>query len=272
MANNTDYWDARRNNVFSAAGGWILGKGAFSYGHNLLDGIIGEHSYMQIHVLNATGKMPERKIADWVEAVFIFQSWPDSRIWCNQIGALGGAAKCPDAAAIAAGVQAAYSEVYGGGTILKGCEFLHSAYAKRQQGLSIKEIVEFEVSRRRGRPDITGFARPLVKGDERVEILWAYARELGFPVGPHEQLAHDVEEYLQAQYGERMNMNGVVAAFGTDQGYSPEQLKNISAAIVSSGIEACYVDNVDRPQGSFLPLRCDDIDYVGKAIREVPAE
>lgn len=272
MPNNTEYWDQRRNNVYSGAGGWILGKGAFSYGLNLLDGVIGKYSYMQIHVLNVTGKMPERKIADWIEAAFIFQSWPDSRIWCNQIGALGGEANCPDAAAIAAGIQAAYSEIYGGGTVLKGCEFLHSAYAKRLQGMPVKEIVEREVSRRRGRPNITGFARPLVKGDERVEILRAYARELGFPIGPYEKLAVEIEAYLSAQYGEHMNMNGVVAALGTDHGFSPEQLKSVSAAIVSSGIEACYVDNIDRPQGSFLPLRCDDIEYTGKPIRAVPTD
>lgn len=272
MPNSTRYWDARRHKVYSSAGGWMMGEGAYSYGHNLLSGIVGEHSYMQIHVLNVTGKMPAREIADWIEAVFIFQSWPDSRIWCNQIGALGGDAKSPDAAAIAAGIQAAHSEIYGGGTIIKGCAFLHSAYAKRQQGMSVADIVEDEVSRRRGRPDITGFARPLVKGDERVDILWRYARDLGFPVGEYEKLAKEIENYLQAEYDERMNMNGVVAAFGTDQGFTPRQLKNISATIVSSGIAACYVDNLHRPHGSFLPLRCDDIEYVGKPVREMPVD
>ncbi|MGI9287876.1 MAG: hypothetical protein ACR2P1_20995 [Pseudomonadales bacterium] len=272
MSNNTAYWDQRRSNVYSAVGGWILGKGVFSHGINLLDDVIGKYSYMQIHVLNVTGKLPERKIADWMEASFIFLSWPDSRIWCNQIGALGGEANCSAAAAVAAGIQAACSELYGGSTIVKGCEFLRSAFTKRQQGASVKEIVEFEVSRRRGRPDIAGFARPLVKGDERVDILLAYARALDFPVGPHEQFALEIEEYLGTEYDERMNMNGCIAAFCTDQGYSGEQLNNIAATIVSSGIGACYVDNIHRQQGSFLPLRCDDIEYTGKPIREVPTD
>jgi citrate synthase len=37
-----------------------------------------------------------------------------------------------------------------------------------------------------------------------------------------------------------------------------------------SGVTACYVDAVERPAETFLPLRCDDIDYQGPPPRDVP--
>jgi hypothetical protein len=40
--------------------------------------------------------------------------------------------------------------------------------------------------------------------------------------------------------------------------------------LVASGVTACYLDTYHRPADTFLPLRCDDIDYQGSAKRTVP--
>lgn len=37
-----------------------------------------------------------------------------------------------------------------------------------------------------------------------------------------------------------------------------------------SGVTVCYVEEADKPPESFLPLRCDDIEYQGKPPRKVP--
>lgn len=271
MKQDTSYWDERRNKIVSKIGGWIIGEGVYSHGVDLLADSIGKLSYMQIRTLNVTGKLPTPTLVKWMEAVYICQSWPDPRIWCNHVSALGAEAQCNVIAATAAGLQAGSSELYATGPILRSANFITSAMEKFKSGMSVPDIVESEVKRSRGnKVDIVGFSRPIAKGDERVELLWALARDLGFAPGPHETLAREIEEYLSNTYDEQMNVNGCVAAFMSDQGYTGMELYLLGACLVSSGVEACYVDYMDRPEGSFLPIRCDDLEYVGKAIRPVP--
>lgn len=40
--------------------------------------------------------------------------------------------------------------------------------------------------------------------------------------------------------------------------------------MVNGSVGACYAEAADHPPESFLPLRCDDIDYCGKPERQVP--
>jgi hypothetical protein len=81
-----DWLDTRRGKIISGTGGWFPGKGVFSHGYSMLDELVGEKSYFQILILNATGKMVSRELAYWVECIYGCLSWPDPRIWCNQIG------------------------------------------------------------------------------------------------------------------------------------------------------------------------------------------
>lgn len=270
MKHDTSYWDERRGKIFSRAGGWKIGEAVYLYGENLLDEDIGRFSLMQIHVLNATGKLPTRTAANWMEWAFILLSWADSRIWCNQIGALGSQAKCSPPAAVAAGIQAASSNLYAGRTIVRGAGFIQTSRQRYDAGESVESIVESEILRQRGKKEITGYARPIAKGDERVALLQKFSAELGFEVGPHAEMTVLIENYMSEKYDELMNMNACIAGFMSDQGYTPEEQYRIAAYIVASGILACYVDHENQPYGSFLPLRCDDIEYTGTAIRPLP--
>ena len=264
------YWDERRGTIQSKKGGWINGKGVFNHGYSMMDELVGKVSYMQVVILNATGRLPERPIADWFEAIYICLSWPDPRIWCNQIGALGGASQTSVVAATTAGVLAADAKLYGMKTLLKGVQFIQAAMAEYKSGLSADEIVKRECAKHRGKPHIMGYARPIAKGDERVVAIERVQKALGLPIGEHQQLAYQIEKSLLRDYDEGMNINGYVSAFLSDQGYTDEEVYRILAVWVFSGVTACYVDTRDRPPESFLPLRCNDIEYTGKPARPVP--
>src|SRR3954468_1634650 len=114
------YLDECRGKVVSNTGGWFPGKGVFSHGYSMLDELVGEKTYTQILVLNATGKLIDKNLADWVEAIYGCLSWPDPRIWCNQIGALAGTARASVVAATAMGALAADSRSYGVFPIIEG--------------------------------------------------------------------------------------------------------------------------------------------------------
>lgn len=267
---STAYWDKRRGKVFSKIGGWRIGEGVFSYGLNLVGDIAGTHSFMQVHLRNLTGRHYSAEVAAWCEMVYVGLSWPDTRIWCNQIAAYAGETHCSTSMATAAAVMAADSRLYGGATIVEGCAWLRHVKSEVEKGATVAEVVDAEVKRNRGKVHIKGYARPIANGDERVTQLRKYARDLGFEKGVYEQLGEEVEQYLLDKYGESMNLNGIVAAFLSDQGFSGEELFDISAAAVFSGATACYTDAVKRPFGSLMPLRCDDIEYCGKPKRALP--
>lgn len=264
------FLDRRRGKILSHTGGWFPGKGVFSHGYSMLDELVGEKSYFQILILNATGKMVMRPMADWVEAIYGCLSWPDPRIWCNQIGALAGAARTSVMAATAMGSLAADSRSYGVFPLIEGVEFIQSAFAKQQQGFSAQDIVAETVAAHRGKPYIVGYKRPIAKGDERLETMERVSAQLGFQTGQHLQLAYDIEQILLREFDEGMNINGYVSAFLSDQDFSSQEVYRMFSMLVASGVTACYLDTYHQPADTFLPLRCDDIDYQGAHARAVP--
>ena len=264
------FWDERRGKIQSKKGGWVIGKGIFNHGYSMMDDLVGKVSYMQVVVLNATGRLPERAVADWLDAVHICMSWPDPRIWCNQIGALGGAARTSVVAATTAGVLAADAKSYGSKTLIQGVRFIQAALLDFKRGLSADEIIRNECAKHRGKPNIMGYARPLAKGDERVVAMERVQQELGLPSGEHLQLARKIEQSLLKDFDESMNINGYMSAFLSDLGYTDEEVYRIFAVLVTSGVTACYVDTRDKAPDAFLPLRCADIEYAGKTARPVP--
>jgi len=270
MKNNTDFWDQRRGKIFSSKGGWRIGKGVFNHGYSMMDDFVGKTSYMQVVMLNATGRLPERRLADWLDAVFICLSWPDPRIWCNQIGALAGTAQTSVMAATCAGTLAADARAYGTRTLFYGLTFIQQAYKKFEAGTSIEEIVFSGKRGRKGKPDIMGYARPIAKGDERIPAMERVTDQLGFTIGKHLSLAYSIDQYLSNYYDEGMNINGYMSGFLSDQGITPEECYRLFSTLVASGVTACYVDTRDKTPNSFLPLRCEDIDYEGKSARPVP--
>ena len=265
------YWDKRRGTIYSRKGGAIFSDGVvFSHGYSILDELVGNITYTQMIVLNATGRLPEPQVAAWIEAAFICLSWPEPRIWCNQIGALSGTLGTTAVAATAAGMLAADSTMYGTLPLIEGVAFIQNALKDKQSGSSTAEIVETQCARYRGKPNIVGYARPIARGDERVVALERVARTLGFSVGEHLSLAYEIQDILVERFGETMNINGYASAFLSDQGYSGDEIYQFSTMCVNSGVTASYLGAKEQSLESFLPLRCEDVDYQGKPPRLVP--
>ena len=265
-----EFLNQRRGRIISNTGGWFPGKGVFSHGYNMLEELVGEKSYFQILILNATGKLVDKPLADWIEAIYGCLSWPDPRIWCNQIGALAGAARTSVVAATTMGALAADSRSYGPYTLLDGVNFIQNAFKQHQQGMSAAEIVAEITTANRGKPYIVGYIRPIAKGDERLEAMERVGKKLGFSEGKHVTLAYEIEKVLMEKFDEGMNINGYMSAFLSDQGFSAEEVYRMYAVMVASGVTACYLDTYNQPANSFLPLRCDDMDYQGAEKRDVP--
>jgi citrate synthase len=266
---NYSYWDEQRGKIKSKKGGWKIGKKVECHGLDMMEDVVGKFSYMQVVILNATGKIASKKLADWFEAIHICLSWPDSRVWCNRVGALGGSAGASSVASASAGLMAADSRSYGIRPIMDGVDFIKHAYNSVSCGVTIEEFVVHEINSKGGKPHLMGFARPVVKGDERIVVLERLSKRLGFERGEHLKLAYQIESILDRDFGESMNLNGYVSAFLSDQGYSAIDIYRIFSVVLSSGVVACSVDYADRDHGSFAPMRVDDIDYTGEEFRVI---
>lgn len=261
-SDDTALWDDLRRIIRSRSGGWRVGEDVFIHGRGLFADLLGRASWFQLLVLNMTGRLPERRLADWLEGTFMCLSWPDARIWCNQIATYAGALRTPPTAAASAGIMASESRLYGPGTALASGAFIIDAQHAFERGAAPAEIISAYCKRKRTRA-IPGFARPVAKGDERVAAMRRYAAALGFTVGKHMTVANAVEQELFISTGESMNLAGYITAFLSDQGFTPAEIHALYAVCVESGLLACYREAVANPPDSFLPLRVDDINYIG---------
>ena len=263
-------WDKRRARISTRKGGWRIGAGITVHGHSLLEELVGTRSFTEVLFLEVCGKLPDPALARWIEASFLCLSFPDPRIWCNQIGALAGSARVDPVTGIAAGVMASDSTLYGPGTTRAACAFLLAAKAAAAAGEAPRDFLARHTTRS-GRLRAPGFARPIARGDDRVDALARLSARLGFVDGVHLALAWQLDDAAQAATGDRINMLGYLAAFLLDRGIAIEDGERLYALCVNAGVHACYAEAASEPPGAFLPLAVADVEYLGPAPRALPA-
>lgn len=268
----TDYsfWDKQRGVIRTKIGGWLAGEAVYCHGYNMMEELIGKVTYFQVLLLNITGRLVERRLADWFEACFMCTSYPDSRIWCNQIGSLGGTLRSSPVASTCAGILASDSRLYAVGTILSAIQLSRDVVKKKRRGMTVEEIVRTYQRTDKSPPVMLGYSRPVASNDERIEAMERVTEQLGFEPGEHLSLAYEIQDFLLHKTQEGMNFLGYAAPFFCDLGLTPHESYRIISIMVNSGVMACYSEAADQPPESFFPLQCDDIDYQGSAPRAVP--
>ena len=262
-------WEAKRNTIRTHKGGWVIGKGVMAGEYSLLDDLLGTHKLTDVIFLHCTGRLPEHAFSIWVEGMFICLAFPDPRIWCNQISALAGNSGCTPTAGIATGTMAGDSSLYGPGCTVEACGFIQDASEFVANGAAIEEFLAFR--KRKGKRTTPGFARPIAHGDARVDALLRLAHEVGLQPGAYTLLAEQLGARIGGDNGNAMNMLGLAAAFLMDNGMNITEINRVFSLCVMAGTHACFSEAADSPRGSFLPLRCDDIEYTGVPARAFPA-
>lgn len=267
-SNTSTLWQRNRNHIKTSIGKWTAGEDVIVRGRSLLNEWVNELDFIQLHVLNLTGRLIEKPLSHWLEKSLFFTAYPDARLWCNQLGAMAGNQKTSPASAFVLGCLAADSKAYGSKAQYLSVLALQNIQQQYLAGESVGDIVE-AFPKSQGFPIISGFARPVRINDERLQPARQLTKELGFQPGDHLQLAEEVSSYLLQRYGLGMNVAAFCSAFLLDQGFSPIEIYRLRVADVASGVMACYCDNSERPENSFLPLECRDINYRGPAKRNL---
>lgn len=248
-------------------GKWRSRMGAFYPGDKTifrgcdLHADLKDASWLDLYVFGITGRRYSPEQLRLMNALWVYTSYPDPRLWNNRVAALAGSARSTGNLGVSAALAVSEAHIYGRGNEVQAISFYLRTQHKLTEGGTLDACVREEMATH-GR--IAGYGRPLINADERNAPTMALARSLGLADGPHVRLAHELERFLlESGRNLRMNYGGLVSAFGADLGLSPREFYLFMFPSFLAGMQPCYLEAADRPEGALFPLSCDHVRYEG---------
>ncbi|MDI1260416.1 hypothetical protein [Aquabacterium sp.] len=244
------------------------GTRAVFRGHDLHTGFEEKMGWFDLCAFGITGRRLQPAQLQVLEAIWVWTSYPDARIWNNRVAGLGGTTRTTPVLAMSAAQAVSEATIYGRRNEFKALAFFKRTHDEMQAGSSLGECIDRHL-KHQGK--LAGYGRPLASRDERIEPTMTLARKLGVGDGPHVTLAFEVERYL-ASVGKPLSMNfgALVSAFGADFGFSPRDYNLLYFPVFLAGMQPCYVEAVEKPPGTLFPTSCADVCYEGVARRTWP--
>jgi citrate synthase len=226
--------------------------------------------WVALYLYGITGRHFTPQQVEMVNALWVYTSYPDTRLWNNRIAALAASSRSTPALGISAALAVSDARIYGGQPGVSAMEFL----MRMQRGIAgkrgaprerlLRKLVLEELGNRR----IYGYGRPINSVDERIPWLMKLATHLGFDTGPHVALAFEIERILVPVNAHlRMNYAALHAALVADLGLSLKEYQLLRIPTFLAGMPPCFVEAAERPAGTLLPIPCDSVNYSGRGPR-----
>lgn len=259
------YPDPEKSGVVqSRLGKFYPGSHVIFRGHDL-HAELKDLGWFELNLYGLTGRRFGAAELRLLEAIWVYTSYPDARIWNNRVAALAGSARSTATLGVAAALAVSEATLYGGGILKRAIDFYRRTQAEMEAGASMESCIDAELAARR---IIPGFGRPLVNGDERNPRILALARELGLDQGPCLRLALAIEEHLfNGHWRVKMNYGGLTAALAADLGFSAAEFNLYWFSAFQAGMPPCWLDAADHPEGTLFALPCSHVAYEGEAAR-----
>jgi hypothetical protein len=246
--------------VVTRMGACFVGSHAVFRGKDIHVDLL-DAGWFDLFVYGITGRRFSPAELRLLEAIFVYTSYPDPRIWNNRVAALAGTARSTGNLGLAAALAVTEAGIYGQGPCLRACDFIIRTRAAVVAGADLGTWVRRELDERRG---LGGYGRPLSASDERIEPVMDLARSLGLADGPHVKLAFEIDEYLSAhRLRMRINYAAVVGALTADMGFSAWDNYFYLFPVFLAGMVPCYLEAKERPEGTLFPLPCRGVEYRG---------
>lgn len=248
-------------------GAWFPGERVVFRGKDL-HGELGRVEWLDLYMFAITGRHLPYRHLQMINALWVHTSFPDPRLWNNQVSALAGTARSTGNLAIAASLAVSEATIYGRRADIRAIDFLLNTRSAMDAGADLGEIVEERLAESRSVP---GYGRPVVSQDERIRNLMPLVEEFGFSEGQYVQLAFQIERFLESKRRRlRLNYGGLAAALGAEMGLSVKEHYLGSMMAFLAGMIPCFLDGDSKPEGSLLPLRCSRLEYQGRPRRAWP--
>lgn len=259
-----DLLQANHGVLKSRMGTFYPGSHVIFRGHDLHRDLK-DMDWMELYVFGITGRRFTQEQLRLMHSIWTYTSYPDVRLWNNRVAALAGSSRSTGNMGVAAALAVSEASIYGRGIDMRAIDFLIRTRRRVDEGASLLECIRQELDSQRS---IGGYGRPLINGDERNPHMLELAGELGLNQGPYLRLAFTIEETLVAErLRMKMNYAGLVAALVADLGFSPREYYLFLFPAFLAGMQPCFIEAVDRPEGTLYPTACIDVLYEGQSPR-----
>lgn len=223
-----------------------------------------EADWFELYIFSVTGRRLARAELKVLQSVWVYTSYPDARLWCNRVAALAGSSRGTGGQALGAGIASSEGGIFGRQTETGSADFLVRALAGVAAGEDLEQVVRDELKRNKR---IMGYGRPVATPyvDERIPVTLTMMAREGVAIGPHFQLALDIEAMLEKVLGRRLPMTyaAVAVALPLDMGFSELECNLYMQPGFLAGMIPCYIEALERPAGATFALRCERIAYTG---------
>ncbi len=263
---NSPLLEEFEDRLLTSMGAWFQGERVVFRGKDLFHEL-NENSWMSILLFGITGReFSENQLAFFERIWTLCASYPEPRIWNNRVAALAGTARTTASLAIGAATAISEATIYGRRPDIRAIDFLFRAKDVKDRNESLAQFIRAEYQKH---GVIAGYGRPISEKDERLAPIIRMAKQFGCYNGDYVKLAYEIERTIVAlQGGPKMNIAGLGSALIADQGLSAEEFYRFMVLSFSAGMFPCYIDALEKPEGSFFPLRCSRIKYLGKPPRK----
>ena len=248
----------------SRMGTFYPGSHVIYRGHDLHKDLK-DMDWVELYVFGITGRRFSREQLRLLHSIWTYTSYPDVRLWNNRVAGLAGSSRSTGTLGLAAAQAVSEASIYGRGSDMRAINFLIRTRRQMDEGGDLEECIRQELELHRS---VSGYGRPLVNADERIEPLLTLARSMGLDQGPYLRLALDVEKKLLAgRWRMKMNYAGVVAPLVADIGLSPHEYYLYLFPAFLGGMPPCFIEASERPEGLLYAIACSDILYEGQPQR-----
>ncbi len=248
----------------SRMGTFFPGSHVIFRGHDLHKDLK-DMDWMEIFVFGITGRRFSKEQIRLMQSIWTYTSYPDVRLWNNRVAALAGSTRSTGTLGMAAALAVSEASIYGRGSDMRAIDFLIRTRRQMDEGGDLEQSIHQELELYRS---ISGYGRPLVNADERIQPILSLAKNLGLDQGPYLRLALAVEKILLAgRWRMKMNYAGVAAPLIADIGFSPREYYLFLFPAFLGGMPPGFIEASDRPEGTLYPIPCTDILYEGESKR-----
>lgn len=221
--------------------------------------------WMEFYLYGITGKRFSKPVVELLNFMWACTSYPDPRIWNNRIVSLAASSRATAPQALSAGLISSEASLFGYRVGAQAMTFLQRLGKAVQEGQKMEEFVERELEVNRVIP---GFGRPMANGDERVPHIIGKIESLRLNEGLHYELCLEVIEFVEGKWGRKVNMAAFLGAKLADFGFTPVQYELYLFTAFTAGMGMGYMEELDKPEGTFLPFRCSSLVNIGNNIEK----
>jgi len=248
----------------SRMGAFFPGSHVIFRGHDL-HAELKDMDWVELYVFGITGRRFPPEQLRLMHAIWTYTSYPDVRLWNNRVAALAGSSRSTGTLGVAAALAVSEASIYGGGISIRAIDYLIRTRKQLDAGGILADCVSIELEAHRS---IAGYGRPLINCDERNPHMLALAASLELDQGPYLQLAFAIEDILlTGRWRMKMNYGGLAAALAADLGLSPKEYYLFIFPAFLAGMQPCFIEASERPEGTLYRISCADIAYEGRPQR-----